>query len=191
MTKPQKQKAIILLVVIGISLFSYSKDYLVKTFPELKDNPLFQQEKEEVRGDTTLAQVVRVVDGDTIVVSQGEKQETVRLIGINTPETVDPRKPVECFGKEAKEYLKELLNGKKVRLENDPSQQERDRYGRLLRYIFLEDKTFINQKLIEDGYAYEYTYDLPYQYQDAFKKAESNAKAANRGLWNSATCGGE
>jgi len=190
MTKRQKQKIFILFVAIGISLFSYSREYLLEAFPELKDNPLFHQEKEKVRGDTTLALVTRVVDGDTMVVSQGEKQERVRLIGINTPETVDPRKPVECFGKEAKDYLKVLVVGKKVRLETDTSQQEQDRYGRLLRYVFLEDTTFVNQKLIEAGYAYEYTYELPYQYQEAFKKSESNARAASRGLWNTATCGG-
>lgn len=192
MTKRQKQKLVVLLIAVGISLFTYSKDYFVTVFPQLQTLPFMElQKKEDVKGETTLAEIVRIVDGDTIVVSLGGKEEKVRLIGVNTPETVDPRKPVECFGKEAKEYMKQLLSGKKIRLEADTTQQERDRYGRLLRYIFLENGLLVNQVLIRDGYAYEYTYDLPYKYQSEFKKAETDARNAGRGLWNSGACNGE
>lgn len=192
MTKRQKQKLVILIIAVGISLFTYSKDYFVTAFPQLQTLPFMElQKKEDVKGETTLAAIVRIVDGDTIVVSLGGKEEKVRLIGVNTPETVDPRKPVECFGKEAKEYMKQLLSGKKVRLEADTTQQERDRYGRLLRYIFLENGLLVNQVLIRDGYAYEYTYDLPYQYQSEFKKAETDARNAGRGLWSTDACNGE
>ena len=127
--------------------------------------------------------VVRVVDGDTIDVSVDGEVERIRLIGINTPETVYPRKPVECFGVEASNKAKSLLSGKKVILENDNSQGERDKYGRLLRYVFLEDSTSFNLLMIKEGYAYEYTYNLPYKYQSEFKKAQKEAETIKTGLW--------
>jgi len=133
--------------------------------------------------------VIRVVDGDTITILIGGKRETVRLIGINTPETVDPRRPVECFGKEASNKAKELLTGKRVRLEADPTQQDRDRYGRLLRYVYLEDGTFVNEWMIEEGFAYEFTYTAPYQYQEEFKTAQEEAMKKQKGLWREGVCG--
>lgn len=135
-----------------------------------------------------LHKVIRVVDGDTIIVDLDGKNETIRLIGINTPETVDPRKPVECFGKEASDRAKSLLQGTSVRLEADPTQGERDKYGRLLRYVFLADGTDFNLKMIADGYAYEYTYDTPYKYQSEFKQAQATAQQVKRGLWADDAC---
>lgn len=131
--------------------------------------------------------VVRVVDGDTLDISIDGKVERVRLIGINTPETVDPRKPVECFGVEASNKAKELLIDKKVVLESDSSQGDRDKYDRLLRYVFLEDGTNINLLLVKSGYAYEYTYNLPYRYQAEFKEAQKYASTRKSGLWGD-TC---
>ncbi len=133
-------------------------------------------------------QVVKVVDGDTVVVNINGKVETLRLIGINTPETVDPRKAVECFGKEASNKAKAVLTGKVVQLEADPSQGERDKYGRLLRYIFLADGTNFNKLMIGEGFAYEYTYHLPYQYQAQFKLAEREARELKKGLWATGVC---
>ena len=135
-----------------------------------------------------LHKIVRVIDGDTIVIRIDNKIETVRLIGINTPETVDPRRPVECFGIEASNKAKEILSGKNIRLEADNIVSERDKYGRLLRYIFLEDGTNFNKMMISEGYAYEYTYDLPYKYQDEFKQAEKDAREAKKGLWADGVC---
>jgi micrococcal nuclease len=128
-------------------------------------------------------QVVKVIDGDTLDVSIGGKTERIRLIGINTPETVDPRKEVECFGVEASNKSKTLLTGKQVSLESDGSQGDRDKYDRLLRYVFLEDGANFNLRMIREGYAYEYTYDLPYKYQLAFKEAQKQAMEAKAGLW--------
>lgn len=128
-------------------------------------------------------EVIRVVDGDTIDVQLDGKVERLRLIGINTPETVDPRKPVECFGREASEKAKSILSGKRVTLEGDPSQNERDKYNRLLRYVFLEDGTNFNLLMIREGYAYEYTYDLPHKYHTEFKQAQMEAKENKAGLW--------
>lgn len=137
-----------------------------------------------------LYEVVRVVDGDTIDVSIDDQIERLRLIGINTPETVDPRKSVECFGKEASEKAKSILVGKKVTIESDPSQGERDKYDRLLRYVFLEDGTNFNLLMIREGYAYEYTYNLPYKYQTEFKQAQKEAEKNKMGLWG-ASCEGQ
>ena len=127
--------------------------------------------------------ITKVVDGDTIVVNMNGKNETIRLIGLDTPETVDPRKPVQCFGEEASKKAKELLTGKMVRIEVDPSQGERDKYGRLLAYVFLENAVFFNQLMISEGYGHEYTYNLPYKYQKEFKEAEKTAREEKRGLW--------
>lgn len=142
--------------------------------------------KHEPRSD--LYEVVKVVDGDTIDVLINDNVERLRLIGVNTPETVDPRKPVECFGIEASNKTKSLLADQRIYLESDPSQGERDKYNRLLRYVFLEDGTNFNLLLIKEGYAYEYTYDLPYKYQSEFKDAQKEASMNKIGLWGN-TCG--
>ena len=137
---------------------------------------------------TSLYDVIKVVDGDTIEVAINNKKEKIRLIGIDTPETVDPRKPVQCFGKEASNKAKEMLSGKKVLLEIDLTQGERDKYKRLLRYVFLENGLNFNKYMIEQGFAHEYTYDLPYKYQKEFKQAEQEAMQAGRGLWANNIC---
>ncbi|MGB0757348.1 MAG: thermonuclease family protein [Patescibacteria group bacterium] len=132
--------------------------------------------------------VTSVVDGDTVKVNINGTTETLRLIGIDTPETVHPSKPVECFGNEASNKAKELLSNKQVRLESDVSQGERDVYGRLLSYVFLPDGTNFNQLMIQEGYAYEYTYNIPYKYQSAFKQAQTDAQNNKRGLWADGVC---
>ena len=134
--------------------------------------------------------VLRVVDGDTVSVSIGGKSETIRFIGIDTPETVDPRRAVQCFGREASDKTKELLAGQRVMLEKDPSQGERDKYGRLLAYVFRSDGLFVNEYLVEQGYAHEYTYSAPYKYQAEFRAAEAQARLLGRGLWASGACSG-
>lgn len=128
------------------------------------------------------SQVIRVVDGDTIIVALNQKPETIRFIGINTPETVAPNRPVQCYGPEASARTKELLTNKIVRLERDLSQDDRDQYERLLRYVFLEEEN-INRLLVQEGYAKEYTYKIPYQYQKEFRAEQKAAKKNKRGLW--------
>ncbi len=100
---------------------------------------------------STSVPVVRVIDGDTIKVEIDGKQESVRLIGVDTPETVHPRKPVERFGKEASEFTKRIAEGQTVKLEPDPGNADRDRYGRLLRYVYLEDGRLLNAEIIRQG----------------------------------------
>lgn len=135
-------------------------------------------------------EVTKVSDGDTIHIMMDGRDEKVRLIGINTPETVDPRRPVECFGKEASARMKELVGGKIVRLEYDDTQSVRDAYNRILAYVYLEDGQMINRKMIAEGYAYEYTYLTPYKYQKEFRELQVLAKTGGRGLWASTTCNG-
>lgn len=142
-------------------------------------------------GQDVFYSVVKVVDGDTIDVEINGITERIRLIGIDTPETVDPRKTVQCFGAEASAKAKELLENKKVKLEKDETQGDRDKYGRLLRYIHLEDTLFFNLWMIKNGYAREYTYNTPYRYQFEFKQAEEHAKKNTLGLWNPDNCGAE
>ncbi len=138
------------------------------------------------------ASVVRVVDGDTVDVQfEYGIVERVRVIGIDTPEVVDPRKPVQCFGREASAHARELLNGQLVSLEVDPSQGERDVYGRLLGYLWLPDGRNFGEVMIADGFAHEYTYDQPYAYQDRFRAAQDAAIAGQLGLWSPATCAGD
>ena len=126
------------------------------------------------------AQVVeRVVDGDTIVVRNVGR---VRLIGVDTPETVHPSRPVEFFGREASAFTKRLVDGKRVRLEYD--QQRTDRYGRTLAYVHLPDGTFVNAEIIRRGYGHAYT-RFPFKYLERFRGLERNARRAGRGLWGS------
>ena len=132
--------------------------------------------------------VTKVVDGDTIVVSREGIRETIRLIGINTPESVDPRRPVECFAQEASSKAKEILANKYVHLKEDPSQGSRDKYNRLLRYVHTSEGLFFNHWMIKNGYAFEYTYDDPYKYANFFKSAEREAQRQKLGLWADETC---
>jgi micrococcal nuclease len=140
--------------------------------------------------NTVAAKVLRVVDGDTIHVSLNNKDITIRMIGIDTPETVDPRKPVQCFGKEASNHAHQLLDGTTVYLEQDSSQGDYDKYNRLLSYIWMSDGRLFNQVMIAEGYAFEYTYNLPYKYQSQFKDDQHNAQSQQLGLWAPTTCNG-
>jgi micrococcal nuclease len=135
---------------------------------------------------------VRVVDGDTVDVQfEDGSTDRLRLIGIDTPEVVDPRKPVQCFGREASEHARELLTGQSVWIETDPTQGDRDVYGRLLAYIWLPDGRNFGEVMIGDGYAHEYTYRLPYAFQTQFQAAQDEAMNNQLGLWSPATCAGD
>ncbi len=129
------------------------------------------------------AVVINVVDGDTIDVLIGGRKLRVRYIGIDTPETVDPRRPVECFGREASERNRELVEGMTVGLERDVS--ETDQYGRLLRYVWANGE-MVNATLVEEGYASAGTYPPDVRYAELFATLETQARAASRGLWGPA-----
>lgn len=122
-------------------------------------------------------------DGDTIDVNMDGKTETIRFIGVDTPETHDPRKPVQCFGRAASAYTKNLIGNQRVRLAADPTNSNRDRYNRLLRYIYLPDGTLVNKKIIEDGYGFALT-AFPFTKLEEFRQAQKDARQNNRGLWS-------
>ena len=138
--------------------------------------------------------VEKIVDGDTIDVLVNGKKVRVRLIGLDTPEIVDPRKPVQCFGKEASDEAKKILTGVSVHLETDPSQDLYDKYDRLLAYVYApanskQEGILVNEYMIAEGYGHEYTYDLPYKYQKEFRAAEDSARTQKKGLWADGVCG--
>jgi micrococcal nuclease len=134
--------------------------------------------------ESELYSVNKVIDGDTISVTIDGKNQTIRLIGINSPEVSSPYTTTQCFGPEASAAAKSVLTGKKVRLESDPASGDKDKYVRLLRYVYLEDGTPFDQWMISQGYAYEYTYkNISYEYQSEFKAAQIAAKKNKKGLW--------
>lgn len=132
--------------------------------------------------------VVRVVDGDTVKVLVGGQETTVRLIGINTPETVKPDSPVECFGPEASEFAKSVLEGSRVTLELDQSQGATDKYGRTLAYVWrqLPDGTLsqFNLEAVANGFAFERQYGaVPYAWKPEFTEAARAAREDALGVW--------
>ncbi len=124
-----------------------------------------------------LLRVKRVIDGDTLLLTNGDR---VRLIGVDTPETKHPQKPVERFGKEAYLFTKGMVEGKEVRLDYD--WQRRDKYGRLLAYVYLKDGIFLNAEIIKQGYGFAYT-KFPFKYLEEFRKYEREARENKKGLW--------
>ncbi len=128
--------------------------------------------------------VVQFDDGDTIVVDMNGTEEKIRFIGIDTPETHDPRKAVQCFGQAASDYTKSRIGSQSVRLETDPLSSNRDRYNRLLRYVYLQDGTLLNADLIKNGYAFAYL-SFPFTKQDEFRQLQTTARETNAGLWSS------
>lgn len=127
------------------------------------------------------------VDGDTISVNMNGQKQEVRFIGIDTPETHKPNTPVQCYGPAAAAYTQNRIKaaGGKVRLVSDSLSTDRDRYDRLLRYVYLPDGTDLNQQLVANGYAFYYPY-FPFSKSDAFKTDEQTAITARKGLWG--TC---
>lgn len=206
MSPKQAQKILsAILVLIFALIFNFSS-------PKINSPKKPKEESVSVKTNTVEpndAVFVRAVDGDTIVVKLSNKEEKVRLIGINSPESVDPRRKVECFGKEASAEIKKLLTaGQVISLESDASQNDLDKYGRLLRYAYfstnasatssaitptiatttITKEIFLNKYMIENGYAYEYTYEKPYKYEKEFKSAEIEARIQKRGLWADNAC---
>lgn len=181
--------ASILIILLGFSLLWFGTQRMPELKPSLLpiSSPIITNSPEAtssgvsgIEGERVL--VTKVVDGDTIEVSTGQ---TVRLIGIDTPETVDPRRPVGCFGKEASNETKSLLSGKEVILQKDISGT--DRYKRLLRYVYLplEDGKllFVNDYLVRAGFAKVYTYPPDVKFNEQFRQAEVEARDKKLGLW--------
>ncbi|MDO8498321.1 MAG: thermonuclease family protein [bacterium] len=173
----------LLLIALGLGTVWYGSKALETvpvSSPALGPTPFEATSAALLDGEEV--KVVRVVDGDTVEV---EGRKKVRYIGIDTPETVDPRRPVACFGKEASEENKKLVEGKTVILEKDIS--ETDKYGRILRYVYLKRENgellFVNDYLVRQGFAKVVTYPPDVRFSQQFLEAEREARAENRGLW--------
>lgn len=151
---------------------SLSQNIQKKISQEKNGQPTEDTEKQEL-----LFKVIAVTDGDTIKLENGE---VVRYIGIDTPETIHPSRPVQCFGKEASDRNKELVEGKLVKLEKDIT--DKDKYGRLLRYVWVGE-LFVNDYLTRQGYAYAHTFPPNVKHSEQFVQAQQEARKNNRGLW--------
>jgi endonuclease YncB( thermonuclease family) len=145
---------------------------------------ILYHESSSIKEVPALYRVVEIIDGDTIKVDIAGEIEIVRMVGMDAPAIAGPRSPQdEYFGPEAAQYTKKLLENQLVYLIPDPVQSNRDKYDRLLRYVFLEDGTLINAKLIADGFAYNYIYQ-PFQFMKQFDYLETQAKEKRLGLWS-------
>lgn len=125
--------------------------------------------------------VIEVADGDTFTVSMGGTEEQVRLVGVDTPETQHPAKPVQCYGPEASDYTTSLIEGAAVKLKADTQQSNRDRYDRLLRYVYLEDGRELNELLVRNGYAF--ATDFNTENKRKLKQLQAQARSEKQGLW--------
>lgn len=142
----------------------------------------------DVQGTSTTVpagyyKVVEFHDGDTISINMDGVTEKIRFIGVDTPETHDPRKPVQCFGQAASQYTKDLIGNNPVRLEADDLSTNRDRYDRLLRYVYIPDGRLVNLEIIKNGYGFAYT-SFPFTKSYEFKNAETTARETGLGLWS-------
>lgn len=167
------QALLFVLILLGLSALGLEK-YAPETFRQLEAitdqvQPGFHE-------------VIYVNDGDTITVRANNQEDKVRFIGIDTPEKDHPSRPIQCYSYAATDYLTELIGDNDVKLVADPTNSNRDRYDRLLRYVYLPDGTLLNAKLIEEGYAFAYT-SFPVTKMNEFLELETQAREAGRGLW--------
>jgi endonuclease YncB( thermonuclease family) len=201
---------IIALIILGVGAFNHNMQKspeqipaqlgVQKTPSPISDStpaPTNPNEQITTSSSTTMnasgletAQVTKVVDGDTIEVNLNGKIEKVRYLEMNTPETVDPRRAVQCFGHEASDENKSLVSGKTVILTKDIT--DRDKYDRLLRFVYLPvgdgKLLFVNDYLVREGYAQAYPYPPDVKFIEQFRQAEKEAEVAGKGLWGK--CGG-
>jgi micrococcal nuclease len=186
-TGKSKLKYSIVVIIFLLSLFFGNTRVSAPEQTDQTTQP--SPEATYVPADKQEALVTKIIDGDTIDVSLSGISERIRIIGIDSPETVDPRKSIQCFGQESSAYLKDRLTGKTVWLESDPSQNDRDKYRRLLRYVWVDNGLVdIGKEMIEMGYTFEYTYDIPYKYQLEYKQAQKNSEEQKKGLWADNAC---
>ena len=176
-------------VVLGVAYFFFHI-----SSPQHKSTGVFWPESKwqyaNLVQSGVLYPVVHVVDGDTVIAHVPDpthatgRDVTIRLIGMDTPETVDPRKPVQCYGPEASAKAKELLASTSVYIERDPLKGDYEKYGRVLAYVRMPDGNLYNEYMIQNGFAHEYTYSHePYKYQKEFKADQLIAQKARLGLW--------
>jgi micrococcal nuclease len=187
-----KLRHYLLLAIVALVVYLYTVYFQKPTTQTIVKNTPSPTISSRVESASTSAipsnavtvKVTRVVDGDTFVIEGGQK---VRYIGIDTPETVKPNTPVQCFGEQASQEDKKLIEGKTIQMVKDVS--ETDRYGRLLRYVYV-DGIFVNDYLVRQGYAFLDTFPPDVAHADEFTQAQTEARDNNRGLWNPSACNG-
>lgn len=175
---------LVIFILGGLTALRANSSLFKKQFPSgIKPIEVTKEAASTIQTNSFIASesatVKRVVDGDTIELTDGRK---VRYIGIDTPEIVDPKSPVQCFGKEASDENKRLVDGKTIKLEKDVSQT--DKFGRLLRYVYIGD-VFVNDSLVRQGFAHASTFPPDVRFAEQFRIAQREAQEHNRGLWNS------
>jgi micrococcal nuclease len=136
------------------------------------------------RDQPGLYSINHFIDGDTIAINMNGHVESVRFIGIDTPETHKPNTPVQCYGPVAAAFTKSTIGKNHVRLVSDSLSTDRDRYDRLLRYVYLPDGTDLNELLVQTGHAFYYPY-FPFSKASQFAADEQTAMAGRKGLWSS------
>lgn len=174
-SKKKMTSLVVIVVVLGVLAFQYIN----------QTGPFQNNGANTSTGphDSEKVHVSRVVDGDTFVAeNDNNEQLKVRLIGVDTPETVKPNTPVQPYGKEASDYTKKHLTNKDVYLEYD--KEKEDRYGRTLAYVWLDDKTMYNEQLVKQGLAREKYYSPNGKYREAFEKSEDIAKEKKLNIWS-------
>lgn len=185
LSKKQKKKLVkmsiaIIVLIVGLALGAISKEEIYNLFEISRVNSTNVSSNTSV--DENLYEVKEVVDGDTFKILYNGKETKVRLIGVDTPESVHPTATKNTEeGKRASECTKSLIEGKRVKLEFDVSQT--DKYGRLLAYVYLESGEMLNKKLLEEGYAKIATYPPNVKYVELFTKVQDEAKKSKKGFW--------
>jgi micrococcal nuclease len=164
--------AVLLVIIASLLLVGYKTGWLS------------QAGRKAISTQPGLYGINHFVDGDTIAVNMNGKVEKVRFIGVDTPETHKPNTPVQCYGLAAAAFTKRMIGNNRVRLVSDSLSTDRDRYDRLLRYVYLPDGTLVNEKLIQGGYGFYYPY-FPFTKAQRFAADEQSAMAARKGLWAS------
>ena len=183
-------------LTLTIFLILWCSLIIILLINEIKNRINTEEKTNEPQEQTALKldtyKLLKVIDWDTLKVKNNNEEINIRMIGLDAPEKSTTRYwYTECFWNEATNHLNEILSWiTTIQVEQDPTQWETDKYWRLLWYVFLSWNN-INQKMIEDGYWFEYTYNLPYKYQKEFKKAEKNARLNKLWLWDKNTCNWE
>ena len=180
MNKRQKRRLINILIALLTAVVVLLQQHGYLQQPAINTKQVIEQ------STPGLYQVTKFDDGDTIQVDMEGKKETIRFIGVDTPETHDPRKPIQCFGKAAAAFTKNLIGENRVRLEADPTNSNRDRYQRLLRYVYLPNGTLVNKKIIAEGYGFALV-SFPFQKMEEFKAVQVTAREQNKRVWGGCT----
>ncbi|MCD4762073.1 thermonuclease family protein [bacterium] len=172
MQKKKENKKIKLFVYLGGVVFMCAILFMLVLPEDLVDT----------RGNE-IYRVLYIIDGDTIQVNTDQGRKTVRLLGIDTPEVKGPYTDEECYGRESSSRAKELMIGQNVKLKKDKLNEDKDKYDRLLRYVYLSDNTFVNELLVKEGYAFLYPW-FPFEFYEQFKVHEDKAREEKLGLWS-------